>query len=108
MSGPAKPPPEQDEAPRAEPEQDEAQWFVYVLKSTTLRRTYVGVTTDPSRRLEQHNGERAGGARSTRAGRPWEQARLHGPYATRGEAQRLERLLKQRRGDARLLPLPTL
>ena len=80
-------------------------WFVYVLLSRDARRTYVGISTDPERRLAQHNGERAGGARSTRAGRPWTRARLHGPYERRGDALRVERALKNRRGDARLLPL---
>ena len=80
-------------------------WFVYVLSSESRRRTYVGITTDLDRRLAQHNGELPGGARSTRAGRPWIRAREHGPFATRGEALRIERLLKSRRGAARLLPL---
>lgn len=82
-----------------------AGWYVYVLVSVAKRRTYVGITTDPERRLQQHNGERPGGARSTRACRPWERARLHGPFETRGDALRLERALKRRRGEARLLPL---
>ena len=77
------------------------EWFVYVLLSGDARRTYVGVTTDPDRRLAQHNGERPGGARSTRAGRPWTREVLHGPYA-RGDAQRLEHRLKKVRGKARL------
>lgn len=82
-------------------------WYVYVLVSVAGRRTYVGISTDPERRLRQHNGERPGGARSTRAGRPWERARLHGPFETRGEALRIERALKRRRGEARLLPPPS-
>ncbi len=82
-------------------------WYVYVLVSEVRRRTYVGISTDPGRRLLQHNGERPGGARSTRAGRPWARAQLHGPFETRGEALRIERALKQRRGEARLLPLPS-
>ena len=45
-------------------------WTVYVLCSETLATTYVGVTNDLERRLEQHNGEQPGGARSTRGGRP--------------------------------------
>ncbi|MCB9627941.1 MAG: GIY-YIG nuclease family protein [Sandaracinaceae bacterium] len=80
-------------------------WYVYVLQSAAAARTYVGITTDPDRRLAQHNGLRAGGARSTRAGRPWTRAALHGPYPTRGEALRVERALKKRRGEARLRPL---
>lgn len=69
-------------------------WYVYVLASGALRRTYVGVALDPARRLAQHNGLRPGGAKSTRAGRPWQLAALYGPYACRGDAQRAERLVK--------------
>jgi putative endonuclease len=75
-------------------------WYVYVLYSARSRRSYVGVTTDPERRLGQHNGSTRGGARSTRAGRPWRRVVLHGPLATRGEALRLERAIKRRRGLA--------
>jgi putative endonuclease len=69
-------------------------------------RTYVGVAVDVERRARQHNGELAGGARSTRAGRPWHVAIVHGPYPDRGTAQSVEYQLKQRRGAAaRLQPL---
>lgn len=73
-----------------------------MLRSTQLRRTYVGITTDLDRRLSQHNGERAGGARATRAGRPWAVAATYGPYETRGEALRIELRVKKLRGEARL------
>ena len=76
-------------------------WFVYVLRSKAKRRTYVGVALDPQRRLLQHNGELAGGAKSTRAGRPWELGALYGPYTCRGDAQRAERLVKSLRGSKR-------
>jgi predicted GIY-YIG superfamily endonuclease len=77
-------------------------WYVYVLESAPRRRTYVGVTTDPDRRLAQHNGERTGGAKATRAGRPWRLAATFGPFASRGEAQRAEWEIKTRPGRARL------
>jgi putative endonuclease len=77
-------------------------WFVYVLVSEHGDRTYVGITTDPTRRLGQHNGLQPGGARSTRGGRPWTLAVELGPYVDRGTALRLERLLKRRRRGARL------
>jgi len=82
-----------------------APWWVYVLRSGDRARTYVGSTTDPERRLAQHNGREPGGARSTRAGRPWRIGALHGPFEGRAEALRLEARLKRRRGAARLSPV---
>ena len=77
-------------------------WRVYVLSSERLQRTYVGITTDLDRRLAQHNGEKTGGARATRAGRPWIVATTYGPYETRSEATRIERRVKKLRGKKRL------
>uniref|UniRef100_A0A061SM45 Structure-specific endonuclease subunit SLX1 n=1 Tax=Tetraselmis sp. GSL018 TaxID=582737 RepID=A0A061SM45_9CHLO len=47
---------------------------VYVLRSRAegSAATYCGVTRDLRRRLEQHNGERKGGAKATAMNRPWE------------------------------------
>jgi predicted GIY-YIG superfamily endonuclease len=77
-------------------------WFVYVLNSDSLPRTYVGVAVDPERRLRQHNGELVGGARSTRAGRPWQIAQRYGPFLDQGEAQEIEAAVKKLSGKARL------
>lgn len=47
-----------------------AEWQVYCLISETQAgglRTYIGITKNISRRLDQHNGLLAGGAKSTRA-----------------------------------------
>ena len=76
-------------------------WHVYVLVSPA-RRTYVGITLDPEKRLDEHNGVRPGGAKATRAGRPWKLAALYGPYESRGRAQQVEHAVKKRRGPARL------
>lgn len=73
-----------------------SQWFVYVIQSTT-GRTYVGATTDPHRRLRQHNGEIKGGARNTRGFRPWRLIRVVGPIGTQKEALREERRIKKLR-----------
>lgn len=82
------------------------QWHVYVLVSADGGRTYVGVTRDLPRRLAQHNGEQPGGAKSTRAGRPWSLGVTHGPFDSRGRAQSVEHRLKRRSGRDRLRPLP--
>jgi len=44
-------------------------WYVYILQCAddTL---YTGITTNPERRLKQHNGELTGGAKYTRVRRP--------------------------------------
>ena len=81
--------------------------MVYVLRSARAGVPergvyYVGCTTNLARRLRQHNGELAGGARFTRRGRPWAVARVYGPFAGRGEAQRAERAVKALRGARRL------
>ena len=49
-----------------------AEWKCYLLATRSgSEKTYVGVTPDLDRRLRQHNGELAGGARAT-TGRIWE------------------------------------
>lgn len=84
----------------AQPEPEAPRWWLYLLRSAS-GRSYVGITTELERRLEQHNGEQPGGAKSTRAGRPWALSRSWGPY-TRSEASSLEYRLKRRRGAQRL------
>ena len=78
-------------------------WYVYVLVSRSLDRTYVGIALDPDERLLEHNGEKPGGAKSTRAGRPWVIGRIYGPIASRSEACKLEYRIKQESGKRRLL-----
>jgi len=81
---------------------DDSEWFVYVLVSEQIERTYVGIALDPGKRLEEHNGLRAGGARSTRAHRPWKLATTYGPFANRSEACTAEASVKKLKGKKRL------
>lgn len=73
--------------------------YVYILGSDGLggRRTYVGWTTDPERRLAQHNA--GTGARSTR-GRTWTILYLE-PCHDRGAAMSREWHLKRDRNFRR-------
>jgi putative endonuclease len=69
------------------------RWYVYLLACSDGSH-YTGVTVDLERRLRQHNGELAGGARYTRPRRPvhlvWSQ-----DAESRSVAQRIEAALKQ-------------
>jgi len=50
--------------------QSTKQWFVYILKCAD-DSLYTGITTDVSRRVEEHNGlSKTAGAKCTRARRP--------------------------------------
>ena len=51
-------------------------WYCYLLEATDgSRRTYIGATIDPDRRLAQHNGQKGGGAKATR-GHTWHRVAL--------------------------------
>ena len=43
--------------------------YVYVLRSQVNGRYYMGITSDPAKRLQQHN---SGQTKSTKAYIPWE------------------------------------
>ncbi|XP_062197018.1 structure-specific endonuclease subunit slx1-like [Phragmites australis] len=78
--------------PSADPANKKAAppWCVYLIASSRIPRTYVGVTTDFPRRLRQHNGELKGGAKATCAGSPWNLACLIEGFASRSEACEFE------------------
>lgn len=68
-------------------------WWVYMVRCSD-QSLYVGVARCLERRLRQHNGELAGGARYTLGRRPvviaWQR-----PAPSRSEAQALEARLKK-------------
>jgi predicted GIY-YIG superfamily endonuclease len=87
-------------------------WWVYVIQSQAERFDkrsrkrpgfyYVGCTTDPARRLRQHNGEIKGGGKYTSKHRPWVPRALYGPYKDQSTAMKAERALKRgKRGASR-------
>ncbi len=46
-------------------------WYVYIVRCAD-DSLYCGITTNILRRLEQHNGQKSGGAKYTRGRRPVE------------------------------------
>lgn len=81
---------------------EEKPWFLYLLFHVPSKRTYIGITHDPDRRLKQHRGQIPGGARYTK--RLDQDLKVSGwilvayvtPLFTRSEATRWERLVKIR------------
>jgi predicted GIY-YIG superfamily endonuclease len=72
-------------------------WYVYLLVNSKDRRTYIGATTSPERRIRQHNREIVGGARSTFRNAPyWKIACYVSGFTGRQEAYRWEKILKLR------------
>lgn len=76
----------------------EPLWYVYLLRCADSS-LYTGITTNPERRLRQHNGELAGGAQYTRGRRPvalvWTET-----WPDRSGAQRREAAVRRLpRGD---------
>ena len=75
----------------ASTDQPEASWFIYLVR-TGAGSLYAGISTDPERRLRQHQSGK--GARALRGKGPltlvWRQG-----VADKGEALRLEYRLKQ-------------
>ena len=66
-------------------------YFVYILRSRSTGRYYVGQTENIMARLARHN---AGGANATRHGGPWELLYARA-FETRAEAMREEKRIKK-------------
>jgi len=92
-------------------------YWVYVIQSEQKRYGkngkelpgffYVGMTTDPTRRLREHNGLYANGKEGNPNGgkytskhRPWVARACFGPYASRSEALKAEYKLKRTKQGA--------
>ena len=73
-------------------------YFVYVLRSLSTSRHYIGFTSDLTQRLGQHN---AGITKSTRNRGPWELLHQES-YEMRSEAMRRGHYLKSGQGRQEL------
>lgn len=72
-------------------------WYLYLLWNPRINRTYIGCTTDPKRRLRQHNRELVGGAKSTHKGAPdWVMICFISGFDSQSSVMRWEKILKLR------------
>lgn len=72
-------------------------WYVYVIYSESARKYYRGITTDPERRLKQHNSGK--GAKYTRGRGPWVLYAVDLVGYCRSSATRTESWLRSLRKD---------
>ena len=71
---------------------------VYILRSASKpMKMYVGYSTNPTRRLEEHNGKGSKGAIATRKHRPWRIIAIVSGLSTLNDAYRLEPCLQHRK-----------
>lgn len=78
-------------------------WYLYLLENTENKKTYLGVTTDYTRRVRQHNGELTGGARYTKNFKgdgEWKLI-LYVDKLTKSKALSVERTIKNMRRRGR-------
>ncbi|KPL01996.1 MAG: hypothetical protein AMJ90_07120 [candidate division Zixibacteria bacterium SM23_73_2] len=69
-------------------------FWVYILKSRTEDRYYIGSTQNLKKRLEEHNSKKK---RWTSRFQPWE-IMYSEAFSNRGEAVKRERMLKSKEG----------
>jgi putative endonuclease len=74
--------------------QIEMKYYVYVLRSFSFKRNYVGFTKNIVKRLKQHN---SGRTKSTKSYLPWE-ILFFEEYKTKEEALNREKFLKTGKG----------
>ena len=71
-------------------------YVVYVLINTSHKKTYVGITNKPERRIRQHNGELVGGAKYTTTNKSDGEWKFYGfiKYLDKSTALSLEKKIK--------------
>lgn len=82
-------------------------FFCYILRSEHEKHknmTYNGFTTDPWKRLRQHNGEISGGAKTTHGKGPWKIYVLLTGFKTKNNSLSCEWRIRKPTGNKRREP----
>lgn len=77
--------------------EEKSKYYCYIIRSTNpnyLNSTYNGSTNNLTRRLRQHNGEIAGGAKATKGKGPWVYFVIWEGFRTKCEALSCEWRIK--------------
>ena len=71
----------------------DSDYVIYILKHSKNNCTYVGITNNPDRRIQQHNGIKSGGARYTKMKKEDGEWIYYGfiPSCTKSEALSIEK-----------------
>jgi len=72
--------------------------YLYIIKSKSYDKYYVGITSHPDVRLEEHNNSERD--LYTKRYRPWELAALYSCGEDLGYAMRVERFIKKQKSRA--------
>jgi len=73
-------------------------YWVYILINDLSGRRYIGHTTDPERRLQEHNNKTVGRNRYTRKQKGTWSIIYKKEFASKAEAMKKERFLKSGKG----------
>jgi putative endonuclease len=68
-------------------------WTLYIIQSEVHGKLYTGISTDPDRRLAQHNAGK--GAKFTKIGGPWKTVYREVIGPSQGDALRRELAVKR-------------
>lgn len=66
------------------------KYYCYLIYSSKIQRTYIGITNDLQKRIQQHNGMIKGGAKSTRCDKNWKYFMIISQFINKSDACRFE------------------
>jgi len=75
------------------------KYYCYLIYSLKLKKTYIGITNNLTKRIKQHNHEIKGGAKSTRGDCNWKYYIIIGNFLHKQDACRFEWYWKHQKNN---------